>query len=96
MMDCERQRLGGDYSIGVYNSSSSPVMTSVSASASGGTTSYGVYNYNSSSPAMTSVSASATGGSTSYGVYNYFILLAGDDGRERQRLGRNDQLWRVQ
>ena len=55
----------------MYNyNSSSPAMTSVSASATGGSTSYGVYNYLSSSPVMTDVSASASGGTTNYGVFN--------------------------
>jgi len=47
-------------------------MTNVTASASGGTTNYGVYN-GSSSPTMTNVTASATGGTNSYnyGVINF-------------------------
>jgi hypothetical protein len=53
----------------VYNNASSPTMRDVTASASGGTNSYGVYN-NSSSPTMTGVTASASGGTDSYGVYN--------------------------
>ncbi len=44
-------------------------MTDVSASASGGTNNYGVWN-NSSSPAMMNVSASASGGTNNRGVYN--------------------------
>jgi len=46
-------------------------MTNVTASASGGTYNYGVFN-ESSSPTMTnvSVSASASGGAFSFGVYN--------------------------
>jgi hypothetical protein len=44
-------------------------MTNVTATASGGSYSYGVYNY-SSSPIMTNVTATASGGSYSYGVSN--------------------------
>ncbi len=55
-------------------------MTNVSASASGGTSSIGVVNYNFSSPAMTNVSAKASGGTNNRGVYNYSSCLPGDDG----------------
>lgn len=57
---------------GVLNSTnSSPVMTDVTASASGvtGSSNYGVFNTNSASPVMTHVNATATGGIKSYGVY---------------------------
>jgi hypothetical protein len=55
-------------------------MTNVIATASGGTASYGVYNYG-SSPTMTNVTATALGGaSENYGMHNsatgtYTILI---------------------
>jgi hypothetical protein len=56
--------------MGVYNSaSSSPIMTNVIATASGGTAAYGVVN-SSSSTIMTHVTATASEGGTSYGVLN--------------------------
>jgi hypothetical protein len=60
---------------GVYNDSSSPVMTHVTAigKVDGnfyGFEVFGVYNINSSAPAMTEVSASGVAGHFSYGVYN--------------------------
>ena len=45
-------------------------MMNVTATATGGTYSYGVYN-TSSSPSMMNVTATATGGTDSYGVGNY-------------------------
>ncbi len=42
----------------------------MTATASGGTNNYGVYNYFSSSPTMTNVTATASGGTYSYGVCN--------------------------
>ena len=60
---------GEDISIAIYNNNQSPRLTHVTATASGGTYSYGVDNY-SSSPQMTDVTASASGGTNSYGVYN--------------------------
>jgi hypothetical protein len=61
-----------DNNYGVYNtgSSSSPVLTNVTAKASGGANNYGVYN-SSSSPVMANVTASASGGTNNYGVYNF-------------------------
>ena len=53
-------------------------MTDVTATATGGTNSYGVCNRSSSSPSMTDVTATATGGTNSYGVRNY-------DRRRRRR-----------
>jgi len=60
---------GAAYAVAIYNSSASPRLTHVTASASGGMLNHGVYN-NSSSPTMTDVSASASGGTYNYGVYN--------------------------
>ena len=55
---------GGGGNIGVFNNEgSSPTMTSVTATASGGTLNYGVYNW-SSSPTMTDVTATASGGTS--------------------------------
>ncbi|MBU0492845.1 MAG: hypothetical protein KKB13_13435 [Chloroflexi bacterium] len=59
------------YAFAIYNNSSSPRLTHVTASASGGSYNYGVRNRNNSSPTMTGVTASASGGGTNYGVYNY-------------------------
>lgn len=54
----------------IYNDSSSPVMSYVTANALGTTDGYGVYN-TASSPVMTRVTASATGATAdNYGVYN--------------------------
>jgi hypothetical protein len=55
----------------VFNASnSSPTMTNVTATASGGSFSYGVFNSN-SNPTMTDVTATASGGSSAnYGVWN--------------------------
>jgi hypothetical protein len=65
---------GSTYSFGVYTedvADGSVSMLHVTATATGGTYSNGVYNYY-SSPSMTNVTASATGGTSSnYGVYNY-------------------------
>jgi len=56
--------------IAIYNSSASPRLTHVTASASWGMLdNYGVYN-DSSSPTMTNVTASASGGMGGRGVYN--------------------------
>jgi hypothetical protein len=61
---------GSSYSFAIYNSSTSPKITNVTATASGGNQSYGMYN-NSSSPTMTNVTATGSGGTHCYGVYNY-------------------------
>ena len=45
-------------------------MNNVTATATGGTNSYGVYN-DSSSPSMNNVTATATGGTDNRGVYNW-------------------------
>jgi len=61
----------GQNSIGVYNETSSPNMTFVNATASGGTSqSYGVRN-NASSPTMVHVNATATSGGVCIGVENF-------------------------
>jgi hypothetical protein len=61
---------GGAFAVAIYNQSSSPAMTRITATASGGSGSYGVYNYNSSSPTMTQVTATASGGAISVGISN--------------------------
>jgi hypothetical protein len=54
----------------IYNSSTSPRLTYVTAeSTGGGGTNLGVYNVN-SSPTMTDVTATASGGTFNYGVFN--------------------------
>jgi hypothetical protein len=63
---------GDDISIGVNTEDvvdGSVSMMNVTATATGGTTNYGVRN-NSSSPSMMNVTATATGGTYSIGVYN--------------------------
>jgi len=60
----------GATSLGVYNKSSSPTMTNVTATATDGDETNGVYNYSSSSPTMTNVTATATGGTFNRGVSN--------------------------
>jgi hypothetical protein len=68
---------GGTYAIAIYNTSASPKITNVTASASGGGVVHtgvhneGVYNESSSSPTMTNVTISASGATTNYGVLNY-------------------------
>ncbi len=56
---------GGNTSYGVYNNSSSPVMTHVTATATEGGSSYGVLNYGNSNP---KIRHSAMEGGT-YGLY---------------------------
>ncbi len=66
-------RVGPTNNLGVYNTtSSSPTMTGVRVTASGGASSnYGVYNATSSSPTMMNVTATASGGvAGNYGIYN--------------------------
>ena len=63
--------VGGETtSLGVYNKSSSPTMTNVTATATGGTFNRGVSNQSLSSPSMNNVTATATGGANNYGVIN--------------------------
>ena len=64
---------GGDYNFGVFNDSSSPSMTNVTATADSNnwTHSYGVYNFDSSSPTMTNVTATGKNAvGNNMGVYN--------------------------
>jgi len=71
MMNVTSSAIGGtDYSMGVFNDSSSPSMTDVTATAADGYENRGVYNFE-SSPSMTDVTATATGGNYSSGVHNY-------------------------
>ena len=60
---------GSTESIAIYNTSASPKITHVTATAFGGGTNRGIYNETSSSPIMTNVVAIASG-STNYGIYN--------------------------
>lgn len=60
----------GAYVAALLNNGASPRMTHITATASGGTFSYGVWNH-SSSPAMNNVTAGASGGTRSDGVCNY-------------------------
>jgi len=69
--------IGGDgYGTGIFNEdSSSPIITNVTASASGVAMveNFGVYNVFGSSPSMVNVKASASGAMVAnFGVYNYF------------------------
>jgi pectin methylesterase-like acyl-CoA thioesterase len=61
---------GDNYSQGMYNNSSSPVLHNVSITATGGHASYGMYN-DSSSPTLTDVSITATqSGYYNTGIHN--------------------------
>ncbi len=62
---------GNANSIGFYNNGSSPVMSDMSITVSGGTGNAGVSNY-ASSPTMSDMSITASGGVDSTGVYNSF------------------------
>jgi pectin methylesterase-like acyl-CoA thioesterase len=66
----ESDGTGQDFVVAIYNNGASPAISQVTATASGGSNSYGVINQNSSSPTMTNVTAMASGGSGSYGVLN--------------------------
>jgi hypothetical protein len=59
----------GTITVALVNSSASPSLLHVTASASGVAGTYGVYN-DSSSPVMTNVTASASGGISNHGIYN--------------------------
>ena len=61
---------GGFYAIAVYNENASPKMSNVTATASGGTSNYGIANDSSSSPTMNKVTSTASGGTNSYGISN--------------------------
>ncbi|MBI4789263.1 MAG: hypothetical protein HY782_19695, partial [Chloroflexi bacterium] len=61
---------GNTYAIAINNTSASPRLTHLTASASGGTYNRGVYNL-SSSLKMTNVTATGSGGTYNRGVYNY-------------------------
>ena len=64
---------GNNFAAAIYNTTASPYLTHVTASASGGTSNnFGVFNNNSSSPVMTEVTATASGATnTNCGVFNY-------------------------
>jgi hypothetical protein len=59
---------GSTQNAGIFNTSSSPVMANVTATATG-SVSFGVDNYL-SSPIMMNVIATASGGTNNYGVWN--------------------------
>lgn len=61
---------GSGVSIALYNNGASPVVQNVSATATGGTFNYGVYNEYSSAPTLTEVTTKASGGNYNYGVFN--------------------------
>jgi hypothetical protein len=61
---------GNTNAIAIYNGTSAPHLTHVTASASGATGNTGVFNNSSSSPTMTDVTSSASGGLYNTGVYN--------------------------
>ena len=50
--------------------SSFPILTNVTATASGGTSNYGMNNTTSSAPTLTNVTATASGGTINYGMRN--------------------------
>ena len=62
---------GNTLCYGIYNNSSSPIITNVTVRASGGDNNYGIVNAYHAYPRMTNITAIATGGSYSYGIYNY-------------------------
>jgi hypothetical protein len=64
------ETIGAAWAVAIYNGSTAPHLTHITASASGGTNNIGVYNYSSASPTMTNVTASASGGTSAHGVYN--------------------------
>jgi hypothetical protein len=57
------------YHVGIYNYFSSPAMSNVTATATGGTTNHGIRN-DFGSPTITNVTSTATGGTDSVGIYN--------------------------
>jgi len=61
---------GSTYSIGIFNSGTSPRIERVSAIASGISNNYGVMNLSSSNPVMIDITATASGGGSNSGVHN--------------------------
>ncbi|EFO81370.1 hypothetical protein OSCT_0769 [Oscillochloris trichoides DG-6] len=61
---------GNSFAFGIYNNSSSPAISHVTVTVSGGTANYGIVN-NSSSPAISHVTVTASGGTYNYGIANY-------------------------
>jgi hypothetical protein len=62
---------GNTYAVAIFNQNDAPLLTHVTAVASGGNSNYGVYNTATSSPTMTNVTASASGGTNnSYAIAN--------------------------
>ena len=60
---------GVSAAVAIFNNFASPWLTHVTATASGGTNSYGVYNA-ASSPTIQNSTVRASGGTNSYGIYN--------------------------
>jgi hypothetical protein len=61
---------GNTYAIAIYITAPWPRLTSLTATASGGTNNYGVLDNAGAVARMTNVTATAIGGTNSYGVYN--------------------------
>ncbi len=62
---------GGSSAAAIFNSTSSPRITSLNAEASGSTTNTAIYNVNGSNPAMAHVNATASGGTSAFAIYSY-------------------------
>ena len=73
----------GDILYAVFNKASSPSMTDMTVTATGGDIHYAVYNTG-SSPSMTMVTAVATGGDINRAVFNT-EFLAGDSSEHAGR-----------
>ena len=57
---------------GIVNISASPVLNFVTANASNGSNSYGIYNNDASFPVINNLNAAATSAISTYGMYNNF------------------------
>jgi hypothetical protein len=66
----ENTSVGPNYTIGLLNSSVSPSLIHVTATALGNANNMGIYNFSGASPSLTHVIAAASGGTGNYGVYN--------------------------
>lgn len=61
---------GGEYANAIYNYMSSPKITNVTATASGGNVTIGISNFVDSSPSMTNVTSTASGSFSNLGISN--------------------------
>ena len=85
---------GSTRSIGIYNFSS-PTITNVTVTASGGNYNYGVLNDSSSSATIINVTATALGGTYNYGLFNnispspkiYYSRMTGSTGAIQEGTG---------